>query len=88
MKKLETNSYPPRGRAWRRAQRERAVQYAVPVVMRNLNYLDRGDALRKAAYFADNLKKCRCSMCRRDRYNRAEANTCMRDAIDAVSDNA
>lgn len=56
-----------RGRAWRRAKRERAVKKAEKV-LRNSWYHptdDRDELIRRnAKRYADNLKVCSCWMCR------------------------
>ena len=50
-----------RNRAWRRAQRERAVKHAEPIVRRLFPMGDRD--IKRVLRWADNLKKCSCSMC-------------------------
>jgi hypothetical protein len=50
----------PRNRAWRRAQRQKAIARAIPVVRRFFG--PHGD-LTKALRWADNLRKCSCPMC-------------------------
>jgi hypothetical protein len=51
----------PRNRAWRRAQRDKAVAYARPVVARIFG--DSADMARVRRW-ADNLHKCSCLMCK------------------------
>jgi hypothetical protein len=48
-----------RDRAWRRAQRQKAIARALPVVTRHLGWRDMTKVLR----WADNLRKCSCPMC-------------------------
>jgi hypothetical protein len=50
---------PLRTRAWRRVQRQKAVARALPVVRRFFGRVDMTKVLR----WADNLRKCSCSMC-------------------------
>jgi hypothetical protein len=48
-----------RDRAWRRAQRRKAVAHALPIVSRYLGHPD----VAKAVRWADNLRKCSCPAC-------------------------
>lgn len=50
-----------RSRSWRRAQRDRAIAHALPIVS---TYFPHANDLRtRALKYADNLRKCSCSMC-------------------------
>lgn len=48
-----------RTRAWRRAQRQRAIQKAKPIIERTFG----AEKLDRVLRFADNLRKCSCPMC-------------------------
>jgi hypothetical protein len=55
-----------RDRAWRRAQRQRAIAHALPVMRR---FFGSADMMTKALRWADNLRKCSYPMYKSDKWH-------------------
>ena len=82
MRKNTPASYPPRGRSWRRAQKHRAIERAVPVMKRWFNTTDTAEAMERARYWAENLRKCSCEVCQPNGKSRQVLRA---DSIDPLS---